>query len=145
MTDNIYQITSSHSLAYNFVSEGSKGQIYKGVRYTQTDIPNVWNLAFGDIDPETGELDDTVTSDNGDTERILATVAHTCVRFSEHYPEAMIFAMGSTPSRTRLYQIGISHYFDKISELFSIWGLFNNKWELFEKKKNYLALLAKRK
>ncbi|GAB3502347.1 DUF6934 family protein [Emticicia fontis] len=146
MTNNIYQTTvSSHFLAYDFLSEGSKGKILKGVRYIQTDISNVWNLGFGDINPITGEIDDTVISDNGDRDKVLATVAHTCIKFSEHFPEALIVVIGSTAARTRLYQMGINSNFDEISELFVIWGLFNESWELFEKNKNYTAFLAKRK
>lgn len=146
MTNNIYQTAvSSHFLAYDFISEGPKGKILKGVRYMQTDIPNVWNLGFGDINSITGEIDDAVVSDNGDKDKILATVAHTCIEFSEHFPEALIFVMGRTGARTRLYQMGINSNLDKISELFTIWGLFDESWELFEKNKNYTALLAKRK
>ena len=57
----------------------------------------------------------------------------------------MIFAIGSTPSRTRLYQMGISRYFDEILELFMISGLLENHWGEFEADNNYQAFLVKRK
>lgn len=146
MTKDSYHIEiSPHFVAYDFVSEGPRGKILKGIRYTQTDFANVWNLGFGDIDLKTGEINDTIVSDNGDSEKVLATVARSCVEFSKHFPEAMIFAIGSTSARTRLYQMGVSRQYDEISELFWIWGLLNEEWEEFEKNKNYQALLVKRK
>ena len=57
----------------------------------------------------------------------------------------MIFAIGSSPSRTRLYQMRISRYFDKILELFMISGLLENHWGEFETDNNYQAFLVKRK
>ena len=146
MIKTIYQIqTSSNFVTYDFISEGKKGEILKEVRYTETEFLNVWNLGFGDIDPKTGIINDKIISDNGDSEKVLATVAHTCIEFSKHFPEAMIFAVGSTPARTRLYQMGLTRNFNEISELFIIWGLLKEGWEIFEKNKNYQALLVKRK
>lgn len=146
MTKDTYPIeVSPHFVAYDFISDGRKGKILKGIRYTQTKFSNVWNLGFGDIDIHTGKINDVIVSDNGDSEKILATVARTCIEFSEHFPEAMILAIGSTSARTRLYQMGINRNFTEISELFLIWGLLDDSWEVFEKNKNYQALLVKRK
>jgi hypothetical protein len=53
---------------------------------------------------------------------------------------------GSTPARTRLYQMGIAKYYQEISEVFDIQGLTeNNGWGAFQIGNNYLALLASRK
>ncbi len=46
------------------------------------------NLGFGDKDLQTGEVDDTVISDNGDSQKVLATVAATVYAFTDKYPEA---------------------------------------------------------
>lgn len=35
---------------------------------------NLYNLAFGDKNPLTGEIDDKIVTDNGDSEKVLATV-----------------------------------------------------------------------
>ena len=146
MNNNIYPTSASlHFVAFNFTSSGRNGDILKGLRYTKTDLPGIWNLGFGDIDVSTGEINDLITSDNGDSEKVLATVACTCLEFSKHYPEAIILAVGSTQTRTRLYQMGINRYFSEVNELFLLWGLFDGQWCTFEKENNYIALLAKRK
>ena len=145
MNSDIYPTqASTNFIAYDFISKGRKGEIRKGVRYTQTGFTDIWNLAFGDINADTGDMDDSIVSNNGDSEKVLATVARTCVKFTDHFPGTMIFAIGSTPSRTRLYQMGISRYLNQILELFTIKGLLENSWQEFEKDINYKALLIKR-
>jgi hypothetical protein len=52
---------------FDFVSEGPKGKILKGVYFTKLKIKglrNIYNLAFGDKDINTGEIDDQVVTDN---------------------------------------------------------------------------------
>jgi hypothetical protein len=63
----------------------------------------LYNLAFGDKDHSTGEIDDKVISNNGDSEKVLATVVATVYAFTDKYPETWIYATGSTKARTRLY------------------------------------------
>ena len=84
-------------------------------------------------------------SDNGDSEKILATVAQSAVIFTNYHPNSLIFAEGSTPIRTRLYRIGISQNFEEISETFLVFGLLENEWHPFEKNTDYQAFLVKRK
>ena len=73
-----YPLASSDELmTFEFISEGSKGLISKLVRYQRTNVEGVYNLAFGDEDHLTGDIDDTVISNNGDSEKVLATVAAT--------------------------------------------------------------------
>ena len=67
---------------YEFTSEGPRGRIAKLVMFTETNQAGLYNLALGDKDPLTGELDDTSISNNGDSEQVLATVAG-CVYRSE--------------------------------------------------------------
>ncbi len=76
----------------------------------------------------------------------MATVANATISFTNRYPTAYVFAKGSTPSRTRFYVMGILRNLKEITDLFEIWGAVSEtEWELFEKNKVYLALLAKRK
>ena len=70
-------------LTYDFISEGPKGLIHKMVQFKRTNLKNVYNLAFGDKDLSTGEIDDTVISNNGDSEKVLATVVATVYAFTE--------------------------------------------------------------
>jgi hypothetical protein len=130
---------------FEFISEGPKGEIPKIISFQPTENPKVVNLGFGDKIGETDDFDDEVTTDNQDTWRVLATVAASVRIFSEHNPRLMIFASGSTPSRTRLYRIGISKYFDDISKEFLIFGYLDEEWQKFEKNQPYTGFLAIKK
>lgn len=81
----------------------------------------------------------------GDSEKVLATVVGAVYAFCDKNPNAWVFATGSTPSRTRLYQIGITKYHQELTEEFEIFGQIGEEWELFEFGKKYTAFLAKRK
>ena len=133
------------SMIFEFISEGSKGAIRKRVEYEQIGV-NTYNLAFGDIDAETDDFDDTTVTDNQDTLKVLATVAETVKVFLNAYPEAYIYAKGGNWARTRLYRIGISNNLEAISKDFDIFGdLGDDEWVLYEKNKNYLAFLILKK
>ena len=58
-----------------FINIGKNGAIPKRIAFTATELENVYNLAFGDIDVN-GEIDDITISDNGDRNKILATVVN---------------------------------------------------------------------
>ena len=59
--------TESDYKIFKFTSEGPKGSITKLVVYTETNKENVYNLAFGDYDEETGNIDDKSITDNKDS------------------------------------------------------------------------------
>ena len=132
---------------YEFYSEGPKGRIKKIVRFTLLSEyeDNFYNLFLGDWLESEGRASDTSVSDNKDPEKILATVASIVVHFMASKPQAAIFAQGSTPSRTRLYQIGITAYIREIDKDFDIHGFREDKWERFQKNKRYEAFLLRRK
>ena len=139
-------VIGSTSMVYEFISEGKKGKISKLVIYSETHLHNFYNLGFGDKDAKTGEIDDSVVTNNGDSEKVLATVAATLYTFTDKFPDAMIFATGSTKVRTRLYRIGISNNIDMIESDFEVFGLAEGqKWVPFEKKMDFEAFLVKRK
>lgn len=95
---------------FEFVSEGSKGPIPKLIQFQQINRSNMYNLAFGNKNDDTGEIDDLAVSNNGDTDKVLATVVSAVYAFFEKYPQASVYATGSTKARTRLYQMGISRF-----------------------------------
>lgn len=129
---------------YQFISEGPKGNILKLVQFTQIE-GDFNNLAFGDYCPIRKMLDDKVVSDNGDRDKVLATVAN-CVRsYSRQFPERNIYATGSTPGRTRLYQMGIGKYRHDIENEFDIMGYAPQGWIPFETNINFQAFLLTRK
>jgi hypothetical protein len=146
------------SLIYTFDSIGTK-TIKKVVIYSKIEYPEyiglppdaeVYNLGFGDLDKETGGIDDKIESRNGDTEKVLATVANTANEFWEEYPDALLFFRGSQPLgekplRTRLYQMGLNKYMSEINTIADVFGFIENEWEDFEINKNYNAFLILRK
>lgn len=132
-------------MVFEFISTGPRGEISKLIQYSQTEKKNIYNLGFGDKDLETGSFDDQVISNNGDSQKILATVAETVYTFTEQYPGVRIFATGSTRARTRLYRIGITNNLTEILQDFELYGLRNGKWEEFSKGVEYQAFLVKRR
>ena len=141
-----YELKSGQQLeVFEFVSIGSKGRITKLVQYTPTNYKDLYNLGFGDKDIETGGIDDTVISNNGDSEKVLATVVATLYAFIDKHKNAMIYATGSTKSRTRLYRMGITKYLEEIKQDFEIYGELENGWEDFQKDVKYEAFLVKLK
>ncbi len=131
---------------YEFYSEGPKGRIRKVVMFAKLqDDPAIYNLAFGDEDPETGAVSDSVTSNNEDRDIVLATVANTINDFCDHYGNQFVYAKGSTPVRTRLYQMGIAGLIDDISMDFEVYGIIDGTAYPFQKNVNYEAFLVKRK
>ncbi len=141
-----YQLKSGLELSsYEFISEGPKGLITKRIQFTLINQDQVYNLGFGDKDPASGEINDLAISNNNDGDKVLATVIAAVYAFCDKHPDSWIFATGSTRSRNRLYQIGLTKYLGEITEDFELYGEINDQWECFEIGKNYTAFLAKRK
>ncbi|OFY26400.1 MAG: hypothetical protein A2275_05240 [Bacteroidetes bacterium RIFOXYA12_FULL_35_11] len=141
-----YQLAGNDKLTtFEFVSEGPKGRIQKLVQFTSTNLKDVYNLAFGDKDKTTGKIDDTIISNNGDSEKVLATVTATIYAFTDKHPDAFIYATGSTKSRTRLYRMGITKYLSEVETDFIIFGETKEGWDIFEKDANYFGFLIQRK
>ncbi|MEJ7738004.1 MAG: hypothetical protein WKF97_11295 [Chitinophagaceae bacterium] len=70
-----YQLKAGQELlSYEFINEGPKGLIYKLIQFTVVNRNQVYNHAFGDKDSKTGEIDDLIVSNNGNSEKVLATV-----------------------------------------------------------------------
>ncbi|MBU0766104.1 MAG: hypothetical protein KJ607_14875 [Bacteroidetes bacterium] len=141
-----YQLKSSDTLwTFEFISEGPRGKIHKIIQYTETNLKDVYNLAFGDKDRKTGKIDDMIISNNSDSEKVLATVIASVYAFTDKYPDSYIYATGSTTARTRLYRMGISKYLDEVRQDFEIYGEINDAWEYYKKDIDYLSFLIKRK
>ncbi len=129
---------------YDFFSEGPQGSIKKTVIYSQI-MENFFNVAFGDWNEDLKNLDDSTRTNNGDRDKVLASVASTALHFTDKFPRSSIFTEGSTPARTRLYQMGIADNLEEISENFVIQGYREQQWEPFSRGRNYEAFLIKRK
>lgn len=133
---------SGHS--YRFISSGPNGDIEKEVSFTEQDASGVYNLGFGDRVEDSDEIDDFAVSDNGDTQQVLSTVAIIAYDFLMEHPGAGVFATGSTPERTRLYQMAIARNFDWLNKTLHIFGYKDNRWETFRKGVRYKAFYVVR-
>ena len=130
---------------FEFISEGPKGAIRKLIEFQATSDFDVYNLGFGDKDPLTGEINDLAVSNNGDTEKVLATIIAALYVFFDNYPAAYVYATGSTVARTRLYRMGITKFYEEMQKDFYLYGQIGDDYPEFELEKNYDGFLAQRK
>jgi hypothetical protein len=141
-----YELTAEKSLmVYQFTSEGKKGQIPKLIKFSETALKDFYNLAFGDKDLKTGDIDDNVVSNNGDSEQVLATVVAAVYAFTDRRINVWVYATGSSKARTRLYRMGITKYIDEIRKDFLIYRQREGEWEKFSKEVDYTAFVVRRK
>jgi hypothetical protein len=140
-----YQYRASKSLmVYSFISQGPKGAIQKVAKFSDIS-PNIYNFGFGDLDPATGDISDTVISNNSDTEVVMGTLGSILYDFTNLFMEALIFFQGTSTARTRFYQMQIGRHWERIDPVFEVWGLKEGEWEHFQKGENYKAFLGRRK
>jgi hypothetical protein len=131
---------------YEFFSEGPNGKILKVVQFQQISATeDIYNLGFGDFNEQIGDIDDLSISNNLDTQKVLTTVAKTVVDFMQQHPKAIVMARGSTPSRTRLYQMGISQFWTEIEKMFEVRGFNRGRWEPYERGENFESFFIVRK
>ena len=130
---------------FEFISEGNNGAIRKLIEFQATSDEDVYNLAFGDKDPATGDLNDLAVTNNGDTEKVLATVVAALYVFFDNYPTAYVYATGSTKARTRLYRIGITKFYEEMQKDFYLYGQVGDDYPEFKLGKDYDGFLAQRK
>jgi hypothetical protein len=137
----------SEDILYEFNSEGPKGNVRKLVRFSiMEETPDrVFNLSFGDIDASGDNIDDEIVTNNADSQKILNTVAVIVLDFLQSHRDTWIFIKGITPSRTRLYQMGISRYWKTIAVQVIVIGVVDNQWIHFRKGINFEAFLIGRK
>ena len=141
-----YELKSDDQFTtFDFLSEGPKGKIEKIVQFTLISEDNLYNLAFGDRNYLTGQIDDKVVTDNGDSEKVLASVVAAIYSFCEKIPNALVYATGSTAARTRLYRMGINKYYDIVVDDFLVFRQLEGEWEKYVKRKDYQAFVVQRK
>jgi hypothetical protein len=143
-----YQLTIGESKSiFEFTSQGPKGDIPKIIVFSKISENGLYNLAFGDYDEKTGQVNDRAVSNNGDSEKILATVIQALYIFFNKYPKRKVFAQGSTKSRTRLYRMGISKFHNDVKHLIYIAGRESevSDWEEFQLNKEYISFAVQLK
>lgn len=140
MTHPFYEFTNrNESLRFDFMSEGARS-IRKAVIYQKLPRLAAYNLVLVDID-EYNQLDDFSVSDNGDRDKVLATVVQTLFSFFEQHPHASVSFTGSTPARTRLYQGAIARELDQARQRLDIYGLVDDQPEPFVRNKAYAGFV----
>ena len=135
--------------SYVFYSTGPKGRIRKLINYELLEEGfegmERFNLCLSDWDYDRQTASDLIVSNNGDRDKVLATIAYTIIDFTRKEKKRVIVIEGSTPSRTRLYQMAINANYDEVSSLFFIQGRIAGEWETFSTCKNYGAFSIIRK
>ena len=141
-----YHLKSDTTFTYfEFISVGANGSVRKMIEFQNMLQPNLFNLAFGDENRNTSEMDDLAVTNNGDTQKVLATVVAALYIFFDRNPNAIVYAAGSTPARTRLYRIGINKFYDEIQSDFYLYGRIGEKLYTFETGVDYEGFVAQRK
>lgn len=136
MTQPFYDFAiSEKAVRFDFVSVGVKS-IPKVIIFDFIYEPNIFNLILADVLPN-GEIDIKTVSDNGDRNKILATVAQAIVLFFDQHPDAWVLFTGSTPSRTRLYRIAIHLELHTVVNQFNVYGIYNGQLERFQPNRPY--------
>lgn len=130
---------------FDFESSGKLGIVRKRVAFQTTNIPNIYNLAFGDVTPN-DEIDDLSISNNGDRNKVLATVARIVEIYLAKFPHRYVYIQGSTKERTRLYRMAIGLNLEELSKKFLIYAeLHNGDLAPFYNNMNINAFLIRRK
>lgn len=129
---------------FDFTSTGKNGLINKRAEFTLTEMDNVYNLAFGDVDKD-GMINDYIISDNGDRNKILGTIVDIIKLYTEKFPDRWILFRGSTEERTRLYRMAVGINLEELSKIFSIVAIVNGVIHAFKKNMAITAFLVKRK
>jgi hypothetical protein len=96
---------------------------------------------------ENGEIDDYSITDNGDRNKILATIFDVVNTYTVRFPGRLIYFKGSTRERTRLYRIAIGLNFEELSQVFDIFVEIEegDRFIPFRKNLEVEAFLVKRK
>lgn len=68
-------LASSDFERFDFISEGPNGWVLKAILFTPIGASDYYNFGFGDYDPESDDINDLTVTNNGDTTKILATLA----------------------------------------------------------------------
>jgi hypothetical protein len=132
--------------SFDFISKGKKGDIPKRIIFMPTELADVDVLIFGNIIDD-DEIDDFSTNNNGDRNKILATIATAVDIYTQRHPGRMIYFIGSTKERTRLYRMAIGLNLEELARTFEIFAEPEGQSDFvpFHKNMKISAFLIKRK
>lgn len=101
--EGIYELEedkSENGLVFFFISKGEQ-DIIKAIQFSfvqERNGRNIYNLGFGDYDPENDKLEDDVNTNNGDAFRVFNTVLSTIPIFFQHFANEVLMVQGSDGS-----------------------------------------------
>jgi hypothetical protein len=129
----------SEKYYYQFYSTGPNGKVRKLVCFqlSRNGPIQTFNLALGDVEEDSDEINDKVVTNNNDSLKVLFTVALVALEFLRYRPGVWISAEGNTPARNRLYQMWIVKYWNEINKHFTVLGKIDDCHYPFERGINY--------
>ena len=137
-----YQLKTSDNIkVFEFVSEGPKGRIEKIIQLSETNLKGFYNLAFGDKNPETGVLDDLAISNNGDMDKILATVVAAVLAFTERNPDAYVYEQEALLQGPEFIGWGFQNIMRRLLAAFNYLERLKMTWKNLKKIKIISGLL----
>jgi hypothetical protein len=143
MNKPTYRVEIEDENIFSFLSIGKNGIILKMVEIVEIQ-EGIYNLGFGDYNFATNSVDDKANSNNGDIEKVLATIFGIMINFLEKNPNKTIFFSGSTPLRTQFYQRIVNTYFDEFSTILEIQGNREGEYEPFQKNREYESFFSQK-
>lgn len=130
--------------SYTFVSVGVQGEIVKIIVF-QPIQANIFNLLLGNFDPQSGHIDDTEVSNNGDMPKIFATIFQIANHFLEHNPEKLIYVEANTKIKHKLYTRIIRNNLKQIETQYRVFGVLQDEtFEIFKENTEYTAYIIKK-
>ncbi len=119
---------------YTFHSEGLKGTITKVVEFERIRVAkwHLYNCAFGDFEPESLQINDSVLSDNGDVFRVMETLVEIVRDFLAQQAHFMVYIFGTDVRRLHLYQYLIAKKIKKLAQECIFYGGFDYLEEYYQ-------------
>ncbi|MCE7042572.1 DUF6934 family protein [Dyadobacter sp. CY312] len=127
---------SRNEFRYEFVSKSERKEVRKVVLFSQTESPEIYNLALLDL-LENGTLSDISETNNEDLKTVLSTVYKIIEDFLHTNPYYLVVFRGSDERRQRLYRIAISRELTNLSKKYRILGVIQEDISLFKKNESY--------
>jgi hypothetical protein len=137
-------VYNKENTRFKFQSKGKRG-VFEKVVFITPISDEMYNLALVDYNAATNEYSDQTITDNGDMPQVLATVLKTINSFLDTQPDKAIYFEGSSPARTRLYQIAIAKVYDYDESEFLIFGRKDEIWLAFEPNVSFEGFLIRKK
>jgi hypothetical protein len=132
--------------SFDFTSVGPNGAVKKRIIISPTGKETLFYLSLVDIGEDGEPIDDSSVTNNGDRDKILATVVKAVRLYTELYPHRWVYLSGSTLARTRLYRMIITIHLEELSEIFDIYGVFEDgQPESFRLNTSYEGFLVGKK